>query len=142
MAHITESKKMPVIEITWVDAMFDPEDSADLEDAEAAEQFGSLPVCQDYGLLMRWNKELIVLATSRCKSDNEVRHSCSIPRSLVRGIRVLDGELPCHLNQLIPATARRISTTSPPGSSPTSEPTSPSTKARSSTRPRRPRSKR
>ena len=127
---------LPIIEVTWVDAFMEPNDSADLKQPKDIKEFGRLPEIQDVGYLIRWNRQEIVLAVSRCQADNDVRHSNSIPRSLIRDIKVLDGELPCPLTSIIPMRAHRISTISRPGSSPMSDPTTPSTKVNSSMTPR------
>jgi len=139
---VESAAALPVIQVTWVDAYLNPEDSAALKQVRDIREFGELPVVQDVGYLVRWNAAEIVLAVSRCNADNDIRHSNTIPRSLVRGIDVLAGELPCPMTALIPSQKGRKTKARPTleisrhGSSNTSASTSQNTVAYSTTKPR------
>jgi len=73
--------------VRWLDASLDHEANALLDDKEAA--FGELYECEDIGFLYRKTKREVVLALSRCITDNSVRHATTIPAKWILSISIL-----------------------------------------------------
>jgi hypothetical protein len=78
----------PLVEIVWHDANIEPAHKAYLDDG--ADKFGELAELRDIGYLVRKNRRELVLAVSRCESENSVTTSNTIPFGWVDDIIYLE----------------------------------------------------
>ena len=79
----------PPVIVRWADAVIDVEAELTLGEDDLT-SFGKTVIMEDVGFLVRQDEHEIVLAVSRCPSDNELRYSISIPNSWVQEIIKLD----------------------------------------------------
>ena len=141
-SHTSLPKKLnfedgiPVEVIIWLDATYDTTDDAYLDDTS---EFGKLHTCIDAGMVVRETKNYVVMAIGGAVDDNTVRHSNTIPKSLIVAripMGLAQWTLPnTPQKKLSPKSAAKTSSST--GSTSTSTPTSPSTGPNSTTDARR-----
>jgi len=120
------SDGLPYVAIVWKDAYTNVSDEVDLADTAG---FGRTMVCWDIGWLVRETKEYLVLAVGACPDDNTVRHSNTIPRSMILEV------VPLGVFKWQSPISRRKKTRSTRGSTTTSTQSTPSTGPISTTDP-------
>lgn len=135
----SKASELPLVEVTWEDAAANIEAESVL-DHTGAPEFGRTMTCTDVGYLVRYTRKEVVLAQSRCITDNTIRSSNTIPLDMVDSIGYLEIKQCLTKAQLLTSLKSRKTTssgtkpsTSPPGSSSTSASASPSTAPRSTT---------
>lgn len=82
--------------MTWVDSILETTHEVDLKDDQSG--FGKLVEREDIGFLVRSDRKEVVLAISRCHSDNTVSYSNTIPRGWVKKVVYLQ-EIPEESNE-------------------------------------------
>lgn len=107
--RLTVSTGIPVEAIVWEDAYANLGDEADLEDPT---NFGKTVICMDVGFVIRETKRYVVLGIGVCHDDNTVRHSNTIPKSMIIS------RLPMGVAAWSPAISTRPKTSRTPKKTP------------------------
>lgn len=112
--------------VVWRDAYTNLIDESELPTSST---FGKTVICYDVGFFIRETATDLVLGLGACVDDDTVRHSNTIPKSMI--LDIIDFGVITWEQSL--TTTRKKRTKSSRGSSPTSDPTTPSTSPNSET---------